>query len=335
MPNSVAIHTVATAFLVAVTIPLTDSPRVRVVACGLAFVLCYASYVWGARQRQLRIDELLARYPPQSVADRLATVTSRTQPVSADRIETFDRLYDSVPIWSSRTHLLRSLHNESARQFAVAPGFGFSRMPNIAYVDDDRFAAAPSYRATLPQQYALRRTATGSDLLSAILDHSLADFGSADRTGLVESTTMVAGFAAHAFTELPAQQSSDADRESRPIVRLHRLELLGYAYHPDPVVYISDTLPNMETVAETPTRSPNGFEAAALDKLIAGDDLVIESPKSPGSVTQMLGAVRAGKSCTSCHEVAAGALLGAFSYELVLPENYASTSETIGENGFE
>ena len=86
----------------------------------------------------------------------------------------------------------------------------------------------------------------------------------------------------------------------------------------------------METVAETPTRSPNGFEAAALDKLIAGEDLVIESPKSPGSVTQMLGAVRAGTSCTSCHAVAAGALLGAFSYELVLPENYASTSETLG-----
>ncbi|MGC3971277.1 MAG: hypothetical protein QM775_29225 [Pirellulales bacterium] len=57
----------------------------------------------------------------------------------------------------------------------------------------------------------------------------------------------------------------------------------------------------------------NTFEKSALAKLAAGEEL--ESLATPNHIT-MLGAVRAAKACTQCHDVPHGTLLGAFSYDL-------------------
>jgi len=61
------------------------------------------------------------------------------------------------------------------------------------------------------------------------------------------------------------------------------------------------------------TREASAFEAAALEKLVDGEDL--DTASTPNRI-EMLGALRATKQCTQCHQVPSGTLLGAFSYEL-------------------
>jgi hypothetical protein len=58
----------------------------------------------------------------------------------------------------------------------------------------------------------------------------------------------------------------------------------------------------------------NAFEAAALESLAKGEELCYAQH---GSRVLALGALRARSECTKCHEVARGALLGAFSYEFL------------------
>jgi hypothetical protein len=52
---------------------------------------------------------------------------------------------------------------------------------------------------------------------------------------------------------------------------------------------------------------------SALDELKAGKEVVLTGP---GDSRELIGAVRASASCTKCHEVAQGTLLGAFRYPL-------------------
>ena len=75
--------------------------------------------------------------------------------------------------------------------------------------------------------------------------------------------------------------------------------------------YRSDKLPRMDELKDAPTRPPDEFEAAALEKLRAGADLHVGDDG-----TRFLGAVRSAKQCVECHGGERGALLGAFSYRL-------------------
>jgi hypothetical protein len=69
----------------------------------------------------------------------------------------------------------------------------------------------------------------------------------------------------------------------------------------------------MDQIAYTAHRELNDFESAALAKLISQEDVVVD--QTPERI-QMVGALRAGKTCLECHEGQRGKLLGAFSYEL-------------------
>ena len=55
------------------------------------------------------------------------------------------------------------------------------------------------------------------------------------------------------------------------------------------------------------------FEAKALKALREGEEVVTEATTNE---IHMVGAVRAAKQCTACHDVKRGTLLGAFSYDL-------------------
>jgi hypothetical protein len=92
-----------------------------------------------------------------------------------------------------------------------------------------------------------------------------------------------------------------------------RLELVGLL-RGDPRVYVAETLPPLDQIAEAPHRPPNEFETSALAKLASQEDVVVE--QRPERI-RMVGALRAGKSCLECHEGERGKLLGAFSYEIV------------------
>ena len=73
-------------------------------------------------------------------------------------------------------------------------------------------------------------------------------------------------------------------------------------------------LPRMDELSHVPTRELNGFEAGALESLAKGEELAY-APQ--GKSVLALGALRARDTCTKCHEVDRGALLGAFSYEFL------------------
>ncbi len=63
--------------------------------------------------------------------------------------------------------------------------------------------------------------------------------------------------------------------------------------------------------ADIQTRKLTPFELNAFEKVESQQDIVISRTKDG---IQMVGSVRAGKSCIQCHSVAYGELLGAFSY---------------------
>lgn len=93
----------------------------------------------------------------------------------------------------------------------------------------------------------------------------------------------------------------------------HRLELVSLLKHETPRVYVSKHLPRMDELTDAPTRPLDGFERDSLVKLLRGDNVVVSAGETR---MQMLGAVRASKTCLKCHAVERGALLGAFTYEL-------------------
>jgi len=122
----------------------------------------------------------------------------------------------------------------------------------------------------------------------------------------VRSRSEVAGFQAHAFSQMPRFNYSPW--------HVHTVELVSLLKHDPPAVYVSDNLPRMEELRDAPTRELESFELAALDKLRSGEGLVVEP--DPGVMLRMVGAIRAGRQCLDCHQGPRGALLGAFTYRL-------------------
>jgi hypothetical protein len=90
------------------------------------------------------------------------------------------------------------------------------------------------------------------------------------------------------------------------------------------MVYVTNKkLPKMDEIQDIPTRELNAFETAALESLAKGEQICYAQH---GCRVLALGALRARNECTKCHEVARGALLGAFSYEFLGPAPPAKSS---------
>ena len=124
-----------------------------------------------------------------------------------------------------------------------------------------------------------------------------------------EETQKVAGFEPHGFRVSPLK--------TLPSWKLKRLELIGLLKFPKPRAYVLDHLPRMDqlTHENANTRPLTKFESAALSKLKSKQDIVVERE---GKSIRMVGAIRATKTCLTCHSVERGELLGAFTYDLVL-----------------
>lgn len=130
------------------------------------------------------------------------------------------------------------------------------------------------------------------------------DFVNPDGFGFIKDRRRVAGFQAHQFSQVPGP----AERWA-----VQTVDLMGLLLHDEPVAYVSARLPRMEELREAPTRSLDGFEAAGLEELRRGEDLVVGG--TPTGM-RMLGAIRSAKQCVQCHGSERGDLLGAFSYTL-------------------
>jgi len=104
--------------------------------------------------------------------------------------------------------------------------------------------------------------------------------------------------------------------DSKPFLswQLTQLQLISLLRNEAPIVYLTESLPEMQDIKQYPYRALNEFEKNALPQLRAERDVVIE--ENAGAI-QMLGAVRAGTSCLECHtQHHRGDLLGAFTYKL-------------------
>jgi hypothetical protein len=139
---------------------------------------------------------------------------------------------------------------------------------------------------------------------------SIADFLSPTRLGYAKDRRHVAGFQSHQFNFAPNfRQSEPAPTK----YELRRLELVSLLKHEQPSVYVTENLPRMDLLRDVPLRPLDDFERDSLRRLWFGDDLVVDQQRDR---LRLLGAIRAGKQCLSCHDAQRGDLLGAFSYHL-------------------
>jgi hypothetical protein len=291
-----------------------------------------------------KAESLRAKFPFESLAPRLAheddkaakpsVLSAEAQERLDQRDKHFEQLRDpQAQAWLNlRRASLAQLHSSEVEKFVAREGFGLSRMPTPApsYLEVPPVPqlALPSREIDPPHgepiarvpQSAADAVATASNFptsenLTELHVNSENTFVAADRLGYAKDREHVAGFAGHAFSRLPRLTDSEgwlSEPEEHWAVR--RMELVSLLKHDQPQVYVSSDLPRMDKMNDTPLRDLGEFETDALAKLNAGEDVVTRASLNR---IEMLGALRASKSCLQCHNVERGQLLGAFSYSLV------------------
>lgn len=125
---------------------------------------------------------------------------------------------------------------------------------------------------------------------------------------VVKDLDRVVGFQSHAFRALPQVPVQQGVHW-----RIEMLQLMSLLKHPAPVAYLSENLPRMDELRDASTRELDDFERRALNRLEAGEDVIVADGRH---AIRMLGSIRALKQCVQCHHVERGTLLGAFSYRL-------------------
>ena len=140
--------------------------------------------------------------------------------------------------------------------------------------------------------------------LSAPHRDNVLDFVYPEGFGYYKDRQNVVGFRPHQFRRVPTRMDA---------WKLESLELVGLVVHEYAVVYVSDSLPRMDTLRTVPVRPLDAFESLALRELQEGESLVAREQQER---LRVLGAVRAARQCVECHACERGELLGAFSYVL-------------------
>jgi len=281
-----------------------------------------------------------ARHQNRSVPANAEFIQPLTAPPSADEFVVLklptEELIDRSDFidGAERTYALAVVHNLWWFRFQNLIGNGYVRMgwrrdwrdhlregvdPEDLYLPDEYtpveqyvqdVAAANELQGVLSSSDAPERPSAGTHVRSVV------DFVRPSGWGYVESREQVAGFKPHRFRNRPVVL--DPETQKLAEWRITRLELVSLLKYDTPRVYLTEALPNMETLSgeDVPTRELVRFERRALELLENGNDLVIE--ERPHDI-RMLGSLRAVKDCRRCHEVPADSLLGAFSYELKKP----------------
>lgn len=280
----------------------------------LRAVLCFTTMAVGVvpailtHARALReVDQMIAAYPFESLRDRSPNPPEGSPPdpidVAPDREVHLAALEQGIEDgWRNRrSWMLERLHQESYRRFASSPGFGFARMirvqPYHLAVDPPESDAAPMGLA------GFEKESPPGELHQAVYLNMFAS----GPMGFTRSVDEVAGFRPHALRGFAAGHAD----QSPPAYELEKIELVGLLLSDEPRVYQAGRFPRMDRLAESPTRDLDAFETAGIQHIRRGNELYQEETASG---FRMLGAVRAVKSCTDCHDTPRGALLGAFSY---------------------
>jgi hypothetical protein len=288
------------------------------------------------------------KYPFQSLAGRLDYEAERApkasppmKPSVSERLELEPHVGGSY-LGAVRGESFRMLHEETVEEFVSKSDlFGISRLPRAErgprYYELPEAKPIPLAKVAessdegpvleLPATRDAARAAGGATRLMPTFNdaqwmHWAGTSNFVDRAsfGYVKNIDAVVGFSSHRFRGylLPPVDHAQPVPQTGPAQnpkywRLARLELVSLLKHASPRVYLSDNLPRMDELTSHRTRELSTFEADSLAKLNAGDDLAVSAKANR---IEMLGALRAGKSCRQCHEVPQGTILGAFSYDL-------------------
>jgi hypothetical protein len=204
---------------------------------------------------------------------------------------------------------LARLHNEAVTKFISSPGFGMSRMP----VWPQKVIKEWTIPWWSPGELDKETPIAGKKDLELIHQASLKDFS----TGKLDVPLINAG---PDLFRIPTEQEKKAVAAGgkEKTWEIKSLDLVGLVKHKEPVVYVSEKLPDMKDLKDTPTRPADLFEFTAIEALQKGDNLFV---RGKDNTIRMLGAIRAAKQCLSCHDAnAEGDLLGAFSYTMRVAE---------------
>ena len=96
--------------------------------------------------------------------------------------------------------------------------------------------------------------------------------------------------------------------------RIGYVQLLSTPQGEKPFVYETKTDVTMRSISDAGRRDLRAYETDAVGQLKSGRDAVMTMDHEQPVV---IGAVRAGEECVSCHQVKKGDMLGAFVYPLV------------------
>jgi len=285
--------------------------RVRFFATGLCLTMfvVYAFAVYSGLAEMRELTALKASYPFESIYDRLAferqnppTPSIQLASMVDSRLDEQDSRLDPHYRYSSRTWALEQLHEHATAQFSRAAGFGLMRMPSIR---TEIVRLEPRSPIRMPAPVAAFAP------FETLHQSAVRNFVDPERMGYVRNRTEVSGFESHRLSSLKSDRGESAANANWQVTRLELVSLLRQS---EPRVYVSASMPEMDKLADVPTRSLNSFEEKALPQLVAQKDVVTD--QQPNHI-QMLGSLRAGKTCLECHSGERGKLLGAFTYELV------------------
>ena len=274
-----------------------------------------------------RVRQLRDQYPFESLESRLPTAPRflREQTISKETGEQTREFENSIEqeieSWG-REAILQKLHEGSVEEFVNREGFGVWRMfgaysqsifvngyqkENGNWVGRNKTSIPQPSGVFSHSSKEIDLTAQGtpadSSNIFALHYRNMLHFAHPKGFGVMKDRRHVAGFQAHQFNELI---------EEKPW-KIMRLELVGLLLEDQPRVYVTAALPRMQDIRDVPTRSPDAFETAGLEKLRGGEELFI---RDMADGVRMLGAIRSAQQCIKCHGGERGALLGALSYGL-------------------
>lgn len=302
-------------------------PRNFAIGLGLTMFAVYSFSIYSGITEMRKLTALKASIPFEPLTERLAfedesPAAKRTldQPIQlavavAAKLDEQDERLDKRHF--GREWALRELHEHAAAQFVRAAGFGLMRMP---YVSADIVRLDPRTPIKLPVPVAITPFHPANAVLEFLHQSAVYNFVDPTRMGYARSRSEVAGFESHGLSSL---ERNEYNAPANPDWLVTRLELVSLLRHAEPRVYVAASLPEMDKLADVPNRPLNNFEQIALPQLAAQQDIVVN--QQPDRI-QMLGALRAGKSCFECHHGDRGKLLGAFSYEFAPLTNQKDAS---------